>query len=221
MSKVSTQHFKIYEYWKDKAITKDGREVPLDTEEKDTIVVVKDWGEPMCWGCSKPIITHYEMNYNKHEAYDEEDIKMIWSDKKVSSGLNRCHIKPHQFGGEDTPSNLFLMCPDCHYESPDTNNRKAFMRWVYKHRKETIMGEIHPEVYMKLVDEELENRNLPKILTMCNICPNMKFDDWKEFRHDNSGTHGSVCKMSTRVIVLADYFEKKFKEALKETKEVA
>ena len=57
MSKVSTQHFKIYEYWKDKAITKDGREVSIDSKENDTIDVVKDWGEPMCWGCSKPIIT--------------------------------------------------------------------------------------------------------------------------------------------------------------------
>lgn len=213
---VNTSLFNIFEYWKDKAITRKGEVVLCKDATLDDIDVVKDWGEPMCWACSKPIIGNYERKLTPQD-YDNLDYKKLYGDAKLKSKLNRCHIKPNQFGGEDTASNLFLMCPGCHSESPDTNNREAFMRWVYKQRKTHEMGDLKPDELWKLVDKELKDRELPTIMEMIMTCPSMgtnEFKDSKEFMRDNCGTHGSVAKISSRVIALADYFEAKYKEAV-------
>ena len=39
--------------------------------------------------------------------------------------------------GEDKPENYFLLCPQCHAESPDTTDAKLFFAWVrYKRTHE-------------------------------------------------------------------------------------
>lgn len=207
-------HKQIFEYWRDKGITKDGKVVTYESDLVDDIIdVVGYWCKPMCWACGEPIISKYEKSLNK-VGYTADELDKMWGEKKVLSALNRCHIKPKQFGGEDTVDNLFLMCEQCHHESPDTNNREAFMRWVYNKRKDTFMGDASINNYLKLVDEELNARHLPNILTMCHMFPNMNFDNLKEFYANNLGTHGSKASLSSKVIVLADYFENKMREML-------
>lgn len=55
--RISTQHGAIFSYWEDKYINRDGGVVSEEDATKDSIPVVKDEYEPMCWACSKPIIT--------------------------------------------------------------------------------------------------------------------------------------------------------------------
>lgn len=42
--------------------------------------------------------------------------------------IERCHIVPKQFGGQDDVSNLHLLCPNCHAES---ENLKESFYWKW------------------------------------------------------------------------------------------
>ena len=51
--------------------------------------------------------------------------------------LQRSHILAKSLNGEDKPENYFLLCPQCHAESPDTTDAKLFFAWVrYKRTHE-------------------------------------------------------------------------------------
>ena len=82
-----------------------------------------DWGEPSCWACR----IWYDDKYDiKSSDASWSDILKCWD--KVP--LQRCHIIPKMLGGSDEPSNLFLMCPECHDLAPDTDSQEIFFRWV-------------------------------------------------------------------------------------------
>lgn len=217
MSTVTTNHIAIMNYWRDKAICKDGTIITEEEAKKkdfvDTIPVVKDWGEPMCWACSKPIIGDYEKKC-EHSFYTSEDEKLLWSDKKVKSKLNRCHILPAALGGEDSPKNLFLMCESCHFLSPDSRNKEGFFRWVYRQRKKMDMGQTSFEETMKLVDEELNDRGLPKHLDIIKQCPNIKLNNAEEYIPSKISTHGFKLVESTIIVAAADWIETAYRQAM-------
>ena len=218
-TRKSVSHYKIMDYWRDKAICKDGKIITEDEAErrgfKDTIPVIQDWGEPMCWGCNKEVITNYEKTCEAR-VYEEEDLVKIWSDKKTLSKLNRCHIVPASLGGEDAPENLFLMCSSCHYISPDTKNRDAFFRWVYKQREAMFNGGPNIETTLKDVDEELSLRGLPGHLDMIKQCDNMKLAGLGEFFKDDISTHGTSMAYSSSVVGIANWLEQSYREAMVE-----
>ena len=210
--KISTQHGAIFDYWKEKYINKDGSIVLERYAGKDSIPVVKDEGEPMCWACSKPFITEYEDKISNPPT--DEEIHRLWMDKVVKSGLNRCHIVPDAMGGEDTPQNLFLLCGNCHIDSPDTMNREGFFRWVYRRRASSAMGVINPAEMISDIEVELEDRGLPKILEMEKEKPGFFYDgDFKKFLSTHIGTHGAKVVMSTYIVAIADYIEECYKTA--------
>jgi HNH endonuclease len=87
------------------------------------IGIFVDWGEPSCWACG----FHYSTKY------DVRSSDAGW--KKILNGwdrvpLQRCHIVPRSLGGTDEPSNLFLMCRECHDLAPNTALPKIFFEWV-------------------------------------------------------------------------------------------
>lgn len=128
-------HYRIFSYWKDKYITKNGniRTRPMK-DWKQYIPVVEDWGEPCCWGCGKYI--EIEQHLKKYEEHlENNNLQPIYSNSYIQKRLQRAHIVPHMLGGTDTdPSNFFLLCSKCHKESPDTKYRKAFFKWIYQKR---------------------------------------------------------------------------------------
>ena len=219
MGSPTVRHYKIMDYWRDKAICRDGKIITGDEAKrrgfKDTIPIVCDWGEPMCWGCNKEVITDYEKTCGA-KAYEEADIEKIWSDKKTLSKLNRCHIVPAALGGDDIPENLFLMCPSCHCLSPDTKNVDAFFRWVYRQRETMFNGAPNFVITMKDVDEELTLRGLPGHLVMVKQCENMKLQDLGEFFKNDISTHGSSLMYSSSVVGIANWLEKSYREAMVE-----
>lgn len=46
------------------------------------------------------------------------------------SHVQKCHIIPHHSGGDEHPSNMFLMCYKCHALNPDTNYPEIFYAFV-------------------------------------------------------------------------------------------
>ena len=130
---LNTSHSSIFEYWKNKAITRDGTVIEDDFDDKNSIPVVYDWGEPCCWACGKFIKKSFEVK--DYEELANKSPQKLYDYPKVRSEYNRCHIIPRQAGGGDEPSNLFLLCEECHEESPDTLNPKNFFNLRVVRRK--------------------------------------------------------------------------------------
>ena len=160
----------IFEYWKDKCITDKG-EVAIEgsVDYSSSIAVVEDWGEPCCFACRKYLVS----NENDEDIGNPDK---IWNQKKLR-GAERAHIIPKALSGEDAPENLFILCRNCHAESPDTRFKSEFFRWVYRRRK-------RPSAYV-LAFNECVNRG---------ILPLFDANDIK-----NGSTHGASMVDSTRI----------------------
>lgn len=162
---VKTSHSAIFEYWKDKAITKDGDIICEETHGNiDSIPVVFDWGEPECWACRTAINEVYE--YKTYDELLKTNKAKIWNFAKVREVLNKCHIIPDSAGGADSPENLFLLCECCHRESPDTTNPKNFLKWVYKrrHQEKSINGFIMSELMNEFLEDCKDKGKNPKTM---------------------------------------------------------
>lgn len=216
-------HYKIMNYWRDKAICKNGKVITENEARemgfKNTIAVVKDCGEPMCWGCSKPIISSYEESFKEQRGYNEDDLKQVWSGKKLTSKLHRCHIVPKALKGSDEPKNLFLLCIKCHELSPDTTNSEAFFRWIYKQRENTIVGFPRLEKIAADVNEELILRGLPGYEKMKH-CIGFKNVNIFEMFKENVSTHGAIMSYSSKIVAIADVCEEAYRKGLKDNDDV-
>ena len=121
---MSVSKFDIYDYWKDKVITKDFEVKCLRdcTAEDEAVRVTEEFpDEVCCWGCGMP----------PYRSGDHRTVKAIWNHDRL---LQKAHIRPRAREGSDQPENRFLLCPQCHAESPDTVNPRNFYAWVYHKR---------------------------------------------------------------------------------------
>jgi len=215
MSSVTTKHSDIFEYWKDKFITKDGRVVHLGDvgyDSSNCIDVVSDWDYPCCWGCGKPIFSSNSKMLslrNKHIKEDKEDFVSLWNDDKVKSKLQRCHIIPNALGGEDKSNNLFLLCPECHLLSPDTANPKYFLRWVYRQNQKYYNGKFNPRYILNQVSSDLAEQgiDMEKAVSLINtIDPNMlDYPHLKEFARERLGSHCSTVVDESFIALTEDF----------------
>lgn len=193
---LNTKIYDIFDYQKDKCITNEGNvEIEIGYEGHDetkanvdnSIPVIEDWGEPCCFacGCSTGIYVQ------------DDDLKKCWNSVKH---LQRCHIVPDALGGSVQPENLFLLCRDCHRDSPDTIYKKEFFKFVFNRRKEGT----------------IERRALSKALIRAkqeNI-PYQLFDVKHDWKLDKTiGTHSGFIVESTLTAALLGGAKEKF-EAL-------
>lgn len=210
MSTVRTTHYAIFDYWKNKAITDDG--FVVDKPEQDSVQVVYDWGEPCCWGCDKPIL-----GVDKDDKYAEylsqNDYKRLWDHPSVKHNLNRCHMVAESLNGVDAPDNLFLLCYNCHSESPDTTNKEAFLRWVYSRRKQYCQGTPNMKYLKLLIDTELAKRKLPSFEILIHvlkpeqqtkITQMLTKDNIKKYLSENTTTHEFKYNLNSMVISMVD-----------------
>ena len=164
---VKTSHMAIFDYWKDKKITENGEVITDKTYSIfNSIPVITDWGEPVCWACHDMISPdpEYYVGDDYYELINKPDTRHIYSLNRVKNHLNRCHIIPHSLGGEDKPENLFLLCERCHKKAPDINVPRCFLKWVYKQRTEGLFKFI-ADAMRDLVDEgfDISTVNIDKI----------------------------------------------------------
>lgn len=186
---ISVRHSQIFDYWKDKAITRDGKIVPYDDMSIEAIPVVFDWGEPKCWACGRRIDKVFD--YATYEKYLSENVNKIWDYAEVAKNLNKCHIIPHCIGGADEPENLFLLCEGCHIESPDTENPENFFRWIYRRRKSE--SSINGFIISQMKDD---------FLYWCAEKGKNPYTAKPEFA--NPIEHGGRCSQSSLVMALVD-----------------
>lgn len=189
---VTTKHSQIVDYWRYHALPKNPH-----------ICVVEDIGEPRCFACGKLAIRKGE----KEDRLREELGIQMWDDAEVKRNLNRCHIIPKSLGGEDKPYNLFLLCPECHKESPDTYNPDIFFGWVERKRSLYSNGEMTGEQFLKAVKEEVERKGY----IWEDVVNNMpdKQDYFSKFLKGKITTHGfNLISDSTKIGIAVDYLIK-------------
>ncbi|WP_294562249.1 hypothetical protein [uncultured Traorella sp.] len=124
----------IAEYWKGKYISKN-LEV-IDDYEEDALPVISDWGEPECWACCEFNLKIYN-NPNYEKLRTSKNYMIIWNLPEVKF-LQKAHIKSKMLGGENVPSNYFLLCKECHQESPDFQDPRYFFAYIRNSRKNEV-----------------------------------------------------------------------------------
>ena len=80
-------------------------------------------------------ITEY---WSRHE--DECGLSVDWAEAeklcwRCAQGrkLQRCHIIPRGLGGTEEPSNLVLLCAQCHAEAPNVADASFMWTWLRAH----------------------------------------------------------------------------------------
>lgn len=196
--------YKIFEYWSDKNITEKG-----EVSKTEGVRVVENLHDPSCFACGRPVDRRTVLGWDK---YDKE-LKDLWSDKNVNSKLQKCHILAKQFGGSDTTDNLFLMCEDCHAESPDTKNSAAFFRWVYRRKKEFSHG-FNWKKFMFEWESEITSRGYDFSYFVGSLNPSEGFEI-ADIAISNCGLHGCSIAPSSVVVELVSEMERRFLEKRK------
>lgn len=129
--KCSPSRKQIAEYWLGKYISKDFK--IIDFYEEGAELVITDPGEPECWACG--MFNHkiyYNSNYDR--LINTKNCMRIWNFPEVHY-LQKAHIKSRMLGGENIPSNYFLLCKECHQESPDFADNRYFYAYIRYIRK--------------------------------------------------------------------------------------
>lgn len=215
MTYIKTKRSQIFRYWQDKVINAKGEVKTLDeVTGTEWQPVVWDVGEPCCWGCGRRVKNEdWAAAFKKHYE-DNRDLDALWDDAKVMSHIERAHIIPAALGGSTDPSNLFLLCSECHSLSPDTKNYEAFIRWVWKRREDYDGGKMKPPVIFRRALEELESRGYEASKIMKALESNAEYllsasgyEDAKRFTKEHMGLHASTAADSTLIIGMADYIE--------------
>lgn len=186
--------FEIFNFWKDKAITNEFK-VKHYAEckaEEEAIPILEFYDDICCWACGSPSWIIGSENIN-----EVDDLKKEWNKDR---SLQKAHILAESLGGLETADNLFLLCPTCHAESPDTRESDNFFAWVYYKRKN--------ENYMTIMYKELE-----RACEMKNIDIKIVQDYFSKIDYDkqmnlrqriikNCTVHGSFVSSSSKMMAL-------------------
>ncbi len=110
---ITTTLEDIYKYWSNRVIIKDGTTMLFNEMKENGIYNCDDYvfplidsGEPECFVCGTSM-----------------------------DRFERAHIVPMSLGGKDEPSNYVPLCPRCHRNAPNTTDRSAFMRYIFREQK--------------------------------------------------------------------------------------
>ncbi|MCE8012977.1 HNH endonuclease [Halomonas daqingensis] len=76
--------------------------------------------------------------WSKHQC--ESGLSVDWSEAEKlcwrcasKRSLQRCHIIPRALGGDESPSNLVLLCAQCHAEAPNVADPDFMWVWLRAH----------------------------------------------------------------------------------------
>ncbi|WP_420646044.1 HNH endonuclease [Vibrio parahaemolyticus] len=96
----------VVEYWRDKP---------------NSFGALIDINEPTCWSCGQP----WE---GRHDVLRGSYLRG-WR----KAPLQICHVIPKSLGGDEHPSNLVLMCKECHDLAPILHFQKSCINgWLSK-----------------------------------------------------------------------------------------
>lgn len=143
-----------------------------------------DLGEPCCWACRK--YWGAEFDVQTPDASWKE-IVTCWD----NAPLQRCHIVPRSLGGADDPSNLFLMCSECHDLAPNLHARDLFLKWAESQNNgKRLEAQLNAAMEsFGVTEKELDG-----------FAHTFLSDDFQCWFKENSGLHGT--QQGTRGVVL-------------------
>lgn len=201
MNELEKEHtpskYEIFQFWKDKVITKEYQIVVYNHKQPapaDSLQVVEDWWVPECWACGEAWLF----------AKQEETLKQQWNQN--SGNLQRAHIIPRQLGGENVPGNLFLLCPMCHSEAPNTRNPANFFAWVRYYRKHNHYMKRYMEYFLKAAEMlDIVGNDLVRALA------ELPTDRLLELRREalpEMGVHGTTINGYTMAFAAIDLLKK-------------
>jgi hypothetical protein len=78
---------------------------------------------PHCFACQRTMI---DLD-NKQKYGNLKNTSENWD---IKSNLEKCHIIPLALGGDDHPSNLVLLCKECHKLNPNTDDEDLYWLWM-------------------------------------------------------------------------------------------
>lgn len=134
-------HSQIAEYWKDKYISSDYK--IIDHFEANAVPVIADWGEPECLACGEFNESIYQNPKYEKFLNQNRGVFRVWNLPEAKNFLQRCHIIPRMLDGENEVANYFLLCKECHQESPDYYDSRyffAYVRYVRQNRHTIIQN---------------------------------------------------------------------------------
>jgi hypothetical protein len=152
--------YEICKYWEDKIF------------DLDFFI---DWNEPSCWSCGEFWNGRYDC---KGKNLSRNKILKNWE----KAPLQRCHIIPRSLGGLNEPSNLFLMCKECHDIAPNTSFPDIFFQWA---RKQNFLERHAYRIQQSLTAFSIHEELYPKLDAIS------KTREFKDFAHKHSGLHRS------------------------------
>lgn len=152
----------IAEYWRGKYISKD-LEI-IDFYENNALPVIVDFGEPACWACGMFNDKIYN-NPNYDKLLNTKNYMRIWN-LPENRYLQKAHIKSRMLGGKNIPSNYFLLCKECHQESPDFDDIQYFYAYIRFVRENVFKVSKRRNEEMKRAIYELSYQMNKNILTI-------------------------------------------------------
>ncbi|MGK7942775.1 MAG: HNH endonuclease [Crocosphaera sp.] len=131
-----------------------------------------DLGEPTCWVCGEDWNCRYDIK-NSNASYEK-----AWE----KAPLQRCHIIPRSLGGSNEPSNLFLMCKECHDLAPNTSHPEIFFQWA---RQQSVWERNGYQIKQALTSFDV-SENDEIIYSLINL---LKTQEFQDFLHLHAGLH--------------------------------
>ncbi|SHK15112.1 HNH endonuclease [Desulforamulus aeronauticus DSM 10349] len=193
---MSITKYEIYEFWKDKSILKNYQiKNYASCEEKDEAIRIIEFSDDICcWACGLPSFILDEENINISGSLKKE-----WNNDK---SLQKAHIIARSLGGEEKAENMFLLCPICHADSPDTVKAENFFAWVYYKRK----NDNYINMLRRGLEEACKIKNVDfqiivDYLSKCNYHKVMKL---RKQIIKSCTVHGTFVSMSSKMMELID-----------------
>lgn len=190
---MAVPKYKIYEYWRDKAITRAFQVKRLCdcTPEDDEVQVTGAPDEIFCWACQIP----------PYAQGEHRKLSALWNSDGL---LQRAHILASSKGGENLPSNMFLLCPQCHAESPDTTNPRNFFAWVYYKRTHENFAMTMQKDFIKAAEIlNVDMRELETQLPTVQTAEELSY--LREEMAHRCAMHGTFLAPMTKMMAMVDW----------------
>ena len=154
----------------------------------------------------------------KELKIDSKNLRFrCWRCASTEKSIERCHIQARQFGGTDEPSNLVLLCHECHAEAPDIKNDKESMwEWIKATKKpfyKTYLAYQSLDEFRKIYGYDLCSDESPIMKKISNARNKDKVinnfvKDLDKIVREESGVHGFGISPSTVAILINKLIKK-------------
>ena len=134
-----------------------------------------------------------------------------WMCSGITKSIERCHIHARQFGGTDEPSNLVLLCFECHQKSPDIkNDKEAIWEWIKATKKpfyDTLLAYEAFDEFEKIYGYDFLSEESPIIKKLSNSKDKQKvitkfIKDINKITDEQAGIHGFTTSPSTLAMLM-------------------